>query len=139
MKRKSPAARKSQSANKLPSFSRDGEAHCFVGGAAPTFVPVLQLTEEFLYSLIIAMRLMFQPAFNRLTTRPLTRPTRTPYPLWTGNRMVLEMILLPETFRCFCRNGGDPMDCDISNVDLSLYLHSDTSLEVTLNKRTSRL
>jgi hypothetical protein len=46
------------------------------------------VTGEFLYSLILAMQLTFQPTFNGLTTRRLTRPTRHSHPPWTGKRMV---------------------------------------------------
>lgn len=39
----------------------------------------------------------------------------------------------------FQRNGWDPMGLDSSHVDLTPYLHSGTSFDVTVTKRTSRL
>ncbi|KAK9342225.1 hypothetical protein V1522DRAFT_42219 [Lipomyces starkeyi] len=96
------------------------------------------VTEDFLYSLSLAMRFTFQATFNRFTTR-LTRPTRHPHHCgWDGSWLSGDNATvrdLPE----FRRNGGDPMGCDICNVDLSPYLYNETSFNVAFTKRMSRL
>jgi hypothetical protein len=86
------------------------------------------VTEEFRYSLILAMRLTVQRTCKRLTTRPVDGE-----PHGTGDDSTARDVPL------FRRNGGDPIDCDLRNVDLALYLHSDTSFDVALTKRMSRL